>query len=339
MKAFQKTLFVASFLSIGTFYSKSFAQSHETSAPSLTFPVACELGKDCWAVNYVDTDLAVDKAIDYKCKSRTYDDHKGTDFAISSVTDMKAGVDVFAAADGKILRVRDSETDSLKSEAEIAEIKEKTKECGNGVLIDHGNGFHTMYCHLKQGSVVVKPDQKIKAGEKIAQVGLSGWTEFPHLHFGVLWEDGVIDPFTGLGAREGCGKMKKSLWEEELNIEYAKVGIFDGGFTSQTPDFSAIERGQENPKTIGLNSASFVFWAGFYNIEAGDEVTLSVTGPDGIQFVERLQTQEKYRVRQYYFTGRKIGKVQLQRGMYKGHVTIKREGTILTKRDFEVQVK
>lgn len=320
-------------------YNRVYAQSHEISAPyanasqdqetpQFIFPAACHYGQDCWAVNYVDVDPeeGEDAVLDFKCRKKTYDGHKGTDFALGSVEQMREGVDVLAAAPGKVLRVRDGESDALKTQAELDDIKKEQKECGNGILIDHGNGLQTMYCHLKNGSVTVKPHQKVKAGEAIAQIGQSGLAEFPHLHFGVFWEGGVVDPYTGLLNTQGCGQVKASLWHIGLPMNYEPVVIFGGGFRSTVPDFKAIERGNSpNPETLSLSIASFVFWSGFYNVEEGDLVILDVRDPDGNPFVSREQTVEKTRARQYYYTGRKIGNVQLKRGVYTGRVTLTRQ--------------
>jgi hypothetical protein len=54
---------------------------------------------------------------------------------------------------------------------------------GNHVVIDHGNGEYSIYAHLKQGSVVVKPGDKLSTGAIIGQVGSSGNSTEPHLHF------------------------------------------------------------------------------------------------------------------------------------------------------------
>lgn len=276
-------------------------------------------------MNYVDTDTAEGSAKDFKCNTKTYDGHKGTDFALSSITQMKNGVDVLAAAEGTVERVRDGENDILKSESELEDIKNNTKECGNGVLISHENGTKTIYCHMRENSVIVKPSQKVKAGEKLGQVGQSGMAEFPHLHFGVMQENNILDPFTGAYASDGCGQMKQSLWHIGLPINYEPAVIFDGGFRASPPDFEAIKRGEENPKTLSLSSAAFVFWAGFYNVEKDDKITLEVRDPDGNTFVERHHVQDSTRARQYYFAGRKIGNVHLKNGTYTGRATLTRQ--------------
>ena len=191
--------------------------------------------------------------------------------------------------------------------------------------------------------MVVKPKQKVKAGQKIAQIGQSGMAEFPHLHFGVIWEGGVVDPYTGALNTAGCNKQKEPLWHVGLPMDYEPVVIFDGGFRAQSPDFEAIERGEESPKILSLNSAAFVFWVGFYNVEQGDEVVLNVIDPEGNTFVSRRQIVEATRARQYYFTGRKIGRVQLKSGIYKGFSKIVRtkgdEEKIIREKEFSVLIE
>jgi len=45
--------------------------------------------------------------------------------------------------------------------------------------------FKTIYWHLKTGSILVKPNQKVKAGEKIAEADNTGMSTGSHLHFGL----------------------------------------------------------------------------------------------------------------------------------------------------------
>ena len=54
---------------------------------------------------------------------------------------------------------------------------------GNVVVIDHGDGEFSVYSHLKQGSVMLKAGDRVKAGEKIAEVGNSGDSQFPRLEY------------------------------------------------------------------------------------------------------------------------------------------------------------
>ncbi len=348
MKILKILLVVVFITSYGNFYNKVFAQSHENeiskaAQTSFLFPVGCSYGVDCWPVNYVDVDPAPDQVLDFKCNGKTEDAHKGSDFALGSIAQMREGVDVFAAAAGRVLRVRDGQSDSLKSAEDLAQLKVDKKECGNGVLVDHGNGLQTIYCHLRAGSVVVKPKQRVKPGQKIAQVGQSGLAEFPHLHFGVHWEGGVMDPYTGALSTAGCNQMKAPMWHMGLPMDYIPMAIFDGGFTSGSPDFTAIQKGSAPVSEISISSAAFVFWGGFYNLEEGDRVDLKIIDPKGNVFVQTQKIQDVRRARQYYFTGRKIGRTQLMAGEYKGITTVTRtqkDGETLTQtKEFLVTVR
>jgi len=67
------------------------------------------------------------------------------------------------------------------------------KGYGKTIIIDHPDGFQTVYAHNKEN--LVTPDQRIKQGEVIARVGKTGRAEKPTLHFEIRRKHKPQNPF------------------------------------------------------------------------------------------------------------------------------------------------
>ncbi len=57
---------------------------------------------------------------------------------------------------------------------------------GNYIVIRHGDGLYSLYAHLKKGSLRVADGDTVKAGDIIAEVGNTGMSTAPHLHFQLM---------------------------------------------------------------------------------------------------------------------------------------------------------
>ena len=169
----------------------------------LTLPIACTLGTDCFIQQYADVDPGPE-ARDYRCGIATYDGHEGTDFRVMSLEAAARGVPVLASAPGRVKAMRDGVEDRLiASRADIAALD--GRECGNGVVIDHGGGWETQYCHLKRGSVRVRSGDTVEAGAPLGLVGYSGNAQFRACASDSPSRNGKdIDPFSGKAQDGTC---------------------------------------------------------------------------------------------------------------------------------------
>ena len=80
---------------------------------------------------------------------------------------------------------------------------------GNCIMIDHGNGYYTLYGHMS--SYAVGYGDSVSKGDTIGYVGSTGWATGPHLHFEIRYGDSCLDPeavagFTGLSYAPDAGE-------------------------------------------------------------------------------------------------------------------------------------
>ncbi len=99
--------------------------------------------------------------------------HSGLDIAAP------VGTPVRAAADGVV---------ALRKENMIL--------TGHSVVLSHGYGLQTVYIHMSK--IHVSDGQRVKQGDVIGEIGMTGRASGPHLHFGVTWFDTRLDPETVL---------------------------------------------------------------------------------------------------------------------------------------------
>lgn len=89
---------------------------------------------------------------------------------------------------------------------------------GKWTLIDHANGFSTMYAH--QSVIGVQPGQKVSTGEIIGYIGSTGFSTGPHLHFTLYAKDGVtVRKFNEIKTVTGCGPATTPVAATEAYID------------------------------------------------------------------------------------------------------------------------
>lgn len=299
----------------------------------LNSPVACEVGHTCFIQNYVDADPS-SEATDYKCGSLTYDSHNGTDFRLKSRRQM--GVGVLAAAQGEVSRVRDGVADGSLQETGRDAVR--NVECGNGVIIAHADQWETQYCHLAKGSVRVKPGDQVAAGDELGVVGLSGLTEFPHLHFTIKHRGKTVDPFA-YGAAPGCGSGK-SLWKSGLasQLVYRERAVLNAGFVSHSVTMQSIEESGADGGQLTTDAPALVSFIRVIGLKAGDAQRLDLKDPSGRIIAENLATVDKNKAQSMLFTGRKRPESGWVRGLYVATYVVERDAHVVLEKNFSLML-
>lgn len=125
--------------------------------------------------------------------------HGGIDF---DTTDAKT--DIFAAASGVVVDLRDKRPTNIKGR--------KVDDYGNFIKIKHTNGYFTIYAHLLKGTLKVTKNESVTAGKKLAVGDNSGWSSGSHLHFEVRDpSDKKVNPYGDPpDNKTGCGS--NHLW-------------------------------------------------------------------------------------------------------------------------------
>jgi hypothetical protein len=294
----------------------------QAEAPSgLALPLECEPGVDCWILRHVDHDPGPGVR-DYACGGLTGDGHKGVDFAVSSLGAMTAGVEVRAAAAGTVDALRDGMADEgldLDDPQAVA-----GKECGNGIRLDHGDGWTSWYCHLRRGSLMVREGDQVAAGQALALVGLSGQTTFPHLHFDVRQGGNPVDPFVGPEPVQRCGPGERPLWRADVlsQLHYAAPLVTNAGFAVAAPDKDDVRRGWHQLDVLSAASPALVIFAEANWLSTGDRLTFRVRAPDGAVLVERTMAIERDEQRWFGFAGARRPDPSWPPGRYAGEIVL-----------------
>lgn len=292
-------------------------------AGDLIFPVDCTLGQDCFIQQYVDREPGPGIA-DFACGTLTYEAHDGTDIRLVDDAAMAAGVAVRAATGGRVLGVRDGVPDHRQGTPDAPDVS--GRECGNGVLIERDDGWRLQYCHMRRGSVRVGKGDEIAAGEVLGQVGLSGQTQFPHLHVTIRDPSGrVIDPFDARPREEPCALADSdTLWRDIDASAYRPGGALTAGFLDRVPEYEEVKAGTANAP-LGRDAPALVFWAYFYGLRQGDRIELGLTGPGGEVIAETTHQMPRDRAVEYRAVGRRA-RGDWPAGSYDGTARLVRGG-------------
>ena len=302
----------------------------------LLFPVECTLGTDCFIQQYVDRDPGAG-ASDFTCGPLSYDGHQGTDIRVPDLAAMQAGVAVRAATAGVVRGVRDGMADYRYGDPGAPDLK--GRDCGNGVLIAREDGWTFQYCHLRRGSVAVRKGDTVEAGDYLGLIGLSGRSQFPHLHLTVKDQaKRVIDPFDTRQQDSSCELPdRQDLWRDKDNVGYQPGGALSAGMLDRLPDYQEIKQGEASIDQMSTDAAALVFWAHFFGLRTDDVIDLVLTGPTG-EVSSSSHRMLKNQAQRFRAVGRKA-KEPWPPGTYRGVAKLLRDGGAISTIERVIEIR
>lgn len=181
---------------------------------------------------FVDENPASGQATDYNGGPRTYDGHRGTDYALFPFNWNKvdAGeMEVVAAADGII--VGNSNTNPADHNCNGSSGGD-----WNYVALTHADGHMTIYGHMRYNSLTSKGiGEMVTQGEYLGTVASSGFSSGPHLHFEV--RDGGFSSAEWVDPFAGPNSQPESLWANQRPYRDSAVNrIATHSAPPSTPD-------------------------------------------------------------------------------------------------------
>ncbi|MBC7125331.1 MAG: urea transporter, partial [Bacteroidales bacterium] len=175
------------------------------------------------------------------------------------------GKSVIAPADGEVVEVEDGIDDNPIGEINISQ------NWGNTVIVKHAVGLYSKVSHLKKGSISVKVGDKVKFGTKIGEVGNSGRSPYPHLHFQIQ-------------ANEYIGSKTLKYPISSYIVNNSRIKTFD--YPIENEHISNVEANTSLKALLNFKSGQVINWV----VEQGntkDHVSWEV----GITYLNKLFIQ------------------------------------------------
>lgn len=139
------------------------------------------------------------------------------------------GVSVYATGNGRVVAASNDVPDNHYEDKKVVypdlpETEKYKRSNGNFVVIDHGNGEHSHFDHMKLGSVRMKSGDQVKQGDQIGEIGFSGDAFIPHLHY-MLTNN--ADPFRGEGLPSYFYKFRRILGSTVREVSKGQIDSGD----------------------------------------------------------------------------------------------------------------
>ncbi len=158
------------------------------------------------------------------------------------------------------------------AEGEVSFVIDKQEVCrklpyGSHVVIQHPNGYSTLYAHLKLGSIKVQKGETVEAGQEIAIGDNSGCSSGSHLHFEVRDPSGkLVDPYDAPKNQNLClpDSIPQTCGQNHLWTACPPV-VYDGSLDDQDGDGFTVAQGDCDDHDKSRNPGAFELCDGIDN--------------------------------------------------------------------------
>ena len=224
---------------------------------------------------FADHNSTSGQVLDYNGGARTYDGHRGADYALwpFSWNKVDAGeVQVIAAAAGTIAYYANVDPTDHNCNS-------SSSDPWNYVALVHADGRLTIYGHMRYNSLTSKGiGQTVAQGEYLGAVASSGNSSGPHLHFEVRF--GSFSSAEWIDPYAGPNSQPESLWTSQrpyLDSAINKLATHSG--PPSTPDACqpSITKLQDSFTT----PSSIYFYAYYRDYQGALATQLNIYRPDG----------------------------------------------------------
>jgi murein DD-endopeptidase MepM/ murein hydrolase activator NlpD len=246
------------------------------------FPIGGTIGQDIFIPYVVDLDDSAG-LLDFNCGKQTFNGHNGDDAYIRGFAEQDIGYPIFAVQDGVVDDLRDGQPDRNTNNDPAA--------VPNFVEIDHGDGYKSAYVHVRSGSILVKKGDHVVAGQQIAQIGSSGMSTGPHIHFQLTHNGAALEPFAG-----PC-RLGPSLFASQPDLPSTTTAL-SAMFSSVPYDGASNSPFDALPHTGSyfLGSNRIYVRVDLTNLPANSEYVLTITDPNGNARAGRSAIATKYQL-------------------------------------------
>lgn len=156
------------------------------------------------------------------------------------------GADIHAVSDGPVVAVLDGLPEQVPGTSPTG--LPLDQYAGNHVVQDLGDGNYALYAHIKTGTIKVKPGDKLTTGQVIGNVGNTGNSDAPHLHFHVM---STPDPLRSDGLPFVFNDFRL---DSRIATQEVLKDVFDGKPAPLAPGFAARDEKDVMPMELDVMS-------------------------------------------------------------------------------------